>query len=66
MCENGKRKIYVAIEKLNEDVLDLLALEMRSQYYSDAMDIQKKREIIKNTNEMVYEGRNGISSERDG
>lgn len=44
-----KEKIYVAIEKLSEDVLDLLALEMRSQYYSDAMDIQKKREIIKNT-----------------
>lgn len=44
-----KEKVYTAIEKLSEDVLDLLALEMRSQYYSDAMDIKKKREIIKNT-----------------
>ena len=44
-----KEKVYIGIDELSEEVLDLLALEMRSQYYSDAMDIRKKREIIKNT-----------------
>lgn len=44
-----KEKVYVAVDNLSEDVLDLLALEMRSQYYSDTMEIQEKREIIKNT-----------------
>lgn len=44
-----KEKVYIAIENLSEDILDLLALEMRSQYYSDAMGIREKKEIIKNT-----------------
>ncbi len=44
-----KEKVYIAIENLSEDVLDLLAIEMRSQYYSDAMGMREKKEIIKNT-----------------
>lgn len=41
--------IYNAIDTLPEDVLDLLAVEMKTQYYDDTMDIALKRALIKNT-----------------
>lgn len=37
------------IDFLPEKILDVLAVEMRSPYYSDAMDIEVKRQVIKNS-----------------
>lgn len=37
------------IDGLPEQILDLLALELRSQYYDEAMDLAVKRLIIKNS-----------------
>lgn len=37
------------IDSLPEKILDVLAVELRSPYYLDSMDIEVKRKIIKNT-----------------
>lgn len=37
------------IDSLPEKILDVLAVEMRSPYYLDDMDIEMKRQVIKNT-----------------
>lgn len=37
------------IDRLPEKILDVLAVELRSPYYMDSMDIEVKRNIIKNT-----------------
>lgn len=41
--------VYTGIDNLNEKVLDILAIELRSPYYENDMAIENKREIIKNT-----------------
>lgn len=41
--------VYHFIDSAPESVLDLLAVELRSLYYSDTLSINKKREIVKNT-----------------
>lgn len=41
--------VYASIDIMPDEILDLLATELRSQYYDPAMDIEKKREIIKKT-----------------
>ena len=42
-----RASVYAAIDKLPEDILDLLAVELRAQYYDEDMDISIKREIVK-------------------
>lgn len=46
-CQNIS--IYASIDTLPEDVLDLLAVELRTQYYDDSQNIEVKRNLIKNT-----------------
>lgn len=41
--------VYASIDILPDEILDLLAMELRSQYYDPAMEIENKREIIKRT-----------------
>ena len=41
--------IYAGIDRLPEKILDVLAIELRALYYEDDLDIEKKRNIIKNT-----------------
>lgn len=41
--------IYRFIDSVPEPILDLLAVELRSLYYSDALPIETKRGIVKNT-----------------
>lgn len=41
--------LYANTDELDEDLLDLMALELKTQYYDENMDIQTKRELIKNT-----------------
>lgn len=40
---------YADIDALPEEILDLLALELQSQYYDESMDKDIKRVIIKNS-----------------
>lgn len=42
-------ELYGNIDNLPNTVLDLLALELRSQYYDESMDIGIKRNIIRNS-----------------
>lgn len=39
--------LYANVDELPHDILDLLALELRAQYYEESMDIEIKRNIIK-------------------
>lgn len=49
--------IYDSIDTLPEQVLDLLALEFKTQYYDDTFSIEIKRSLIKNTlNWYMYTG----------
>lgn len=42
------------VDQLPEEVLDILAVEMRAPYYTQDMDITQKRAIIKNTSAWYY------------
>nr|WP_294490741.1 phage tail protein [uncultured Anaerosporobacter sp.] len=42
-------ELYTNIDKLPVSILDYLALELRTQYYDEKLDITVKRELIKNT-----------------
>lgn len=41
--------VYAAIDTAPEQVLDLLALELNTQYYDDSQSIEVKRSLIKKT-----------------
>lgn len=41
--------IYTAIDQQPDEVLDLLAAELRTQYYRESLDIGSKRRLVKNT-----------------
>lgn len=41
--------IYNSIDTLPENILDLLAVELNTQYYDDTLSIDVKRNLIKNT-----------------
>lgn len=41
--------VYAAIDNLPEQILDLIAVESRTQYYDESLSIDTKREILKNT-----------------
>ena len=41
--------IYCNIDTAPNDVVDILAKELRTQYYSDAMDLDTKRGLVRNT-----------------
>lgn len=49
MQYNRASMIYHFIDSVPEPILDLLAAELRSLYYSDTLQLEKKREIVKNT-----------------
>ena len=46
-CQNTS--VYSAIDTMPEQVLDLLAVELNTQYYDDSQSIDIKRNLIKNT-----------------
>lgn len=41
--------VYAGIDRLPEKILDVLAIELRAQYYEEDLEIESKRNIIKNT-----------------
>lgn len=46
-CQNIS--VYAVIDTAPEQVLDLLAVELNTQYYDDSMPVEVKRNLIKNT-----------------
>ena len=44
-----KSMVYAGIDNLPEKILDVLAIELRAQYYEEDLEIESKRKIIKNT-----------------
>lgn len=44
-----KTQCYSDVDDLDEDILDYFAVEMRSMYYEQNLEIERKREIVKNT-----------------
>lgn len=44
-----KSKIYASIDLLDETVIDLLAVELRTKYYGGWLTLEEKREIVKKT-----------------
>ena len=48
------------VDSLPEKILDVLAVELRSPYYLDSMEISVKREIIKNT--LIWHTKAGTAS----
>lgn len=44
-----KAAVYARIDDQPEDILDLMAAELRTQYYDETLDIETKRELVKNT-----------------
>lgn len=44
-----KTQCYSDVDDLAEDILDYFAVEMRSMYYEQNLEIERKREIVKNT-----------------
>lgn len=41
--------IYACLDEQPEKVIDLLAVELRTQYYSNTLDVETKRKLVKNT-----------------
>lgn len=44
-----KINIWSNLENVDEDLLDYLAAELRTQYYSTTLDVKTKRKLISNT-----------------
>lgn len=42
-----RARLYAGIDILPEEIIDLLAMELRAQYYDGSMALQKKREAVK-------------------
>ena len=59
-----RMQCFSNVEELNETVLDYLAIELQAMYYEQSMDLDKKREIIKNTMKWhIYAGTPAAVSE---
>lgn len=56
----GESMIYAGVDRLKENVLDLLAVEMQAPYYDQTLTIDVKREIIKKT--FVWHQKAGTTS----
>ena len=41
--------VYAAIDVADDDVLDMLAAELDTQYYDVLLDVEAKRKLVKNT-----------------
>ncbi|MDO4313791.1 MAG: phage tail protein [Eubacteriales bacterium] len=44
-----KARVYAAIEQAPERLLDIMAIQLRSMYYSEKLPLEIKREIVRNT-----------------
>lgn len=46
---SNNTSVYAVIDVLPEKILDVLAIELRTQYYDDTFPIERKRALVKNT-----------------
>lgn len=44
-----RTSVFAVIDSLPEAMLDILAIELRTQYYEESFTIERKRALIKNT-----------------
>lgn len=44
-----KTTVFAMIDTLPEDIIDVLAIELRTQYYDESFPLDQKRELVKNT-----------------
>lgn len=49
--------VYAAIDVADDDVLDMLAAELDTQYYDVLLDVEAKRKLVKNT--LIWYGKAG-------
>lgn len=56
----GNIGVFAMIDSASDEVLDLLAVELNTQYYDASLDIQNKRELIKGT--LVWYQTSGTAS----
>lgn len=49
--------MYAAIDVADDDVLDMLAAELDTQYYDVLLDVEAKRKLVKNT--LIWYGKAG-------
>ena len=49
--------VYAAIDAADDDVLDMLAAELDTQYYDVLLDVEAKRKLVKNT--LIWYGKAG-------
>lgn len=50
-------RTMAVIDELPERILDVLAVELRTPYYQESMNLETKRNIIKRTLLMAHQGR---------
>lgn len=41
--------VFAVIDELPDEIVDLLAIELRTQYYDETLPLQTKRNLVKNT-----------------
>ena len=44
-----RTSVFAVIDSLPEDMLDILAIELRTQYYEESFPLERKRALVKNT-----------------
>lgn len=44
-----KARVYAAMDQVPEKLLDIMAIQLRSMYYSEDLPLETKREIVRNT-----------------
>lgn len=44
-----RTSVFAVIDSLSEEMLDILAIELRTQYYDESFSIERKRALVKNT-----------------
>ena len=52
--------VFAVIDTLPEAMLDILAIELRTQYYDESFDVDRKRALVKNT--MLWYHKAGTAS----
>lgn len=45
----NQTSVYAAIDTLPEKIIDVLAIELRTQYYDETFPLETKRELVKGT-----------------
>lgn len=49
IISSAKTLLYADIDKMDDEILDLMALELRTQYYDESLSKEIKRKLIKNS-----------------